>query len=32
VIVTGAQKGDYIQVTNGAGTVGWIKIILVAKR
>jgi hypothetical protein len=32
VIVTGDAKNDYVQVTNGAGTVGWVKIVLVQKR
>ena len=32
VIVTGGDKDGYIQVTNGSGASGWIKIVLVNKR
>lgn len=32
VVVTGATKDGYIQVTNAAGASGWVKIVLVSKR
>jgi hypothetical protein len=32
VIVTGKEKDGYIQVTNAAGTAGWVKIVLVSRR
>ena len=32
VIVTGAEKDGFIQVTNAAGAAGWIKIVLVSKK
>ena len=32
VIVTGAMKGDYVQVTNAAGKSGWVRVVLVTKR
>ena len=32
VIVTGAIKGDYVQVTNANGKAGWVRVILMVKK